>query len=91
MWTPSVKQRTKAKQMGVNKGVPDYFIIIEDTLVVIELKALRGTVSPEQRDWLIDLGTISGIYPYICHGFEEAKIIVDHHIKNPHNVYRRNK
>lgn len=85
-WTRSWSQKTKNKQEGLNKGFPDYAIIVKDNydqniLVFIELKKTKGgVVSREQKEWADALNE-AGEYHFFCKGFDEVKKIIDKLIK----------
>lgn len=71
-FTKSWGIKIKNKKQGVNKGVPDYIIIIGTKLVFIELKRIKGgVVSREQQEW-IDRLKLCGVYANICKGADEA-------------------
>lgn len=64
--------KIKNKKQGVNKGVPDYIIIIGTKLVFIELKRLKGSLTtPEQLEWLERLN-LCGVEAVVCKGSDEA-------------------
>lgn len=44
--------KTELRMIRNDPGWPDLFLIRDDTLIVAELKADRGRVSPEQQAWL---------------------------------------
>jgi hypothetical protein len=71
-WTGSFKQLAKNKASGVVKGVPDYVIVLPETVLFIELKKAKGgTVSKEQKIWVSRL-TLAGCPARVCRGAEEA-------------------
>ena len=85
-WMPNYASLTRNKAMGVNKGLPDYIILIRGknspSLLFIEMKKKKGgNVSPEQRDWIAALQGVEGVHAEICNGFDEAKKTVDGIIK----------
>jgi hypothetical protein len=71
--SPEARRRAiRMKQQGTSKGFPDYLVIKNNTLIVIELKRVRGsTISPEQREWLAALAAC-GIPCFIARGASEA-------------------
>ena len=76
-YTNSWKAKRKNASEGVRKGVPDYIIVINDTVLFIELKRKRGGfVSDEQVLWIEGLSHKKTI-AYIAKGFEEAKRHID--------------
>ena len=44
--------KAELKMIRNDPGWPDLFLIRGDTLIVVELKSDRGTVTPAQRAWL---------------------------------------
>lgn len=80
-YTPYKSQHLKAKYEGVNRGVPDYLIILPDNkgLLFLELKRKKGgVVSPEQQDWITELSAIPNVEAIVCKGADEAiKFITD--------------
>jgi hypothetical protein len=53
------------------KGVPDLMIFGGGgKCLIIELKAPKGTLTPEQKHW-VSLGMV------VCRSFDEAKAIID--------------
>ena len=53
----SKAQNGRNKAMGARAGVPDLSFILDGRIHYIELKAAKGTLSPEQiafRDWCMD-------------------------------------
>ncbi|MFA5071919.1 MAG: VRR-NUC domain-containing protein [Candidatus Pacearchaeota archaeon] len=72
----------KNKKSGLRKGVPDLIIIIpgnkKNHLIFIEMKKKKGSsISQEQKDWWCDLNKCEGVKSFICHGFDDAKEIID--------------
>ena len=79
-YTTSWSQKMKNKQMGVNKGFPDYVVITDGFTLFLEMKRKRGgTVSPEQKEWHEALAK-TGQRVMVCRGFDEAKEFIDLHI-----------
>ena len=75
---PNGGQRNKAtagklKAEGVSAGVPDLFI--PSLRLFIEMKDLKGVVSPAQKEWLEYLASV-GYSVAVCHGFDEAKMLI---------------
>lgn len=69
--------KMKNKRMGVRVGFPDYVIMTKTKIILIEMKRSRGGVaSPEQKAWVAGASK-RGVPSYICHGFNEAKRILD--------------
>lgn len=83
--TPEMQRRAiRVKREGTSRGFPDYLIIKGDTLIAIELKRVKGSItSPEQLQWLKDLAAC-GVQSAICHGASEAiEFIESIKIKEP--------
>ncbi len=71
-YTTSWAQKLKNKRMGVSKGFPDYVILTEKEMVVIELKRRKGgKVSKEQEEWIAEFQRL-GIRASVCKGMDEA-------------------
>lgn len=79
-YTPSMKQKVKNKRQGLRAGLPDLLLIINNQLIFIEMKRVKGgVVSPEQREWHIALNT-AGIPTYVCHGSDEAIELINQYL-----------
>lgn len=71
-YTKSWKQKTRQLAMGTAKGFPDYVIIANGKLIIIEMKRTKGgVVSTYQKQWLDKLNE-AGITAVICKGAKEA-------------------
>lgn len=69
---PAVAVKLKAE--GVRKGVPDLWLPVPRhgfSGLVVELKAGRGRLTPEQDDWLNFLAG-QGFATMLCHGADAA-------------------
>ena len=75
--------KMKNKMSGVRPGVPDMIIILPtQKLLFIEMKRSKGgRLSPEQDKWIKELNNCHGVIATEAHGFEEAKNIIDHLLK----------
>jgi hypothetical protein len=73
--------KTKNKQEGVRKGVPDYIIVTKEKVIFIELKRIKGSsTSPEQIEWNVKLqGKTTDAY--IARGFEEARKYLEKYLQ----------
>lgn len=71
-YTKSWKQKSRQLAMGTAKGFPDYVIIANGKLVMIEMKRTRGgVVSEHQKKWIAEL-TAAGITAIVCRGAQDA-------------------
>jgi hypothetical protein len=76
-YTTSMRQKANNHALGVVRGVPDLFVVVNHTLLAIEMKRQRGGVtSPEQKGWLATLND-AGIPAAVCHGFDEAVTFIN--------------
>lgn len=77
-YTKSWKQKIKNKRMGLRPGLPDLLVIVNDTIVFIELKRRSGgVVSPEQKEWQENLNRCNDVHSYICKGASAAIAILE--------------
>lgn len=60
----------RLKAEGVSAGVPDLFV--PSWSLWVEMKVVKGKLSPAQRDWIGYLERI-GHHVLVCYGFEDAK------------------
>lgn len=75
---------TKLKAEGVRKGYPDLALNIPRggySGLFIELKAMDGRVSPEQKEWITRLNA-AGNYAAVCKGWLAAKTLVENYLDN---------
>ena len=80
-YTTSWKQKMNNKQLGVSKGIPDLFVIVNNQLIAIEMKRIKGSVtSPEQLEWL-RLLNMANIPAKVCKGSQEAIDYIESFIK----------
>lgn len=61
IWDPSKKIYRKSNNRFHRKGVPDILGILDGKLLAIEVKALKGVVSPEQRVFITMINEQGGI------------------------------
>lgn len=69
------REAARFKQMGVKAGVPDIFLPVPRGGyhgLYIEMKAPRGKLSDNQRQWLERLSEL-GYAACVCFGFEQAR------------------
>ncbi len=84
-WTSSYSVKNKNTASGVRAGLPDMIIIVNDSIVWIEMKKLdvkpkkegKGGVSEVQQEWLDALNKCSNCRAYVCYGAEEAKKVIE--------------
>lgn len=70
-------QGIRNKQQGVSKGFPDYLVVVNNKVIAIELKRIKGSsTSKEQKEW-IEVLNKSGISAYIAKGADEAIKIIE--------------
>ena len=81
-YTKSYNQKRKNTEAGLRAGLPDLLIIINNNLVFIEMKRLKGgNVSDNQKEWIKCLNECNGVNAHICKGFDEAKDAIDKYLK----------
>jgi len=93
-YTKSWNQKRRNKRQGVSRGFPDYCIIVNGTMLFIEMKrpkkrlkngtfsASNSKVSPEQETWLDEINTVEGnIHGCVCYGCDEAVEVVLRYLK----------
>lgn len=65
-------QGIQNKRNGVSPGFPDFLIIVNNRLIAVELKRIKGSnISPEQREWIESLNACA-VPSAICKGYDEA-------------------
>jgi len=65
---------------GVSPGFPDFLVIVNDTMIAIELKRVKNSsVSNYQKEWIEALGA-AGIPARICRGAEEAISFINEYL-----------
>jgi len=71
-FTKSWAAKTRNKQEGVKRGVPDYIVVTSKDVVFIELKVKKGgVVSAYQKQWIGALQD-KPCYAAVCKGANEA-------------------
>ncbi len=80
--SPEARRRAiRMKQQGTSAGYPDYTIIVNGSLIFIELKRQFGSAtSPEQHAWLASLNEVSNVQAFIAKGADEAIKIVEQYL-----------
>lgn len=80
--SPEAKRRAiSLKQQGTSRGFPDYMIIVNGSLLFIELKRLKGSsTSPEQHAWVAALNEVNNVEAHICRGADEAIKIIERYL-----------
>ena len=69
----------KLKDEGVVSGVSDLFLMMprgDWHGLFIEMKAKKGRVSPEQKEFL-DVASGMGYLAVVCFGFDDAKKVIE--------------
>ena len=82
MFTKYKNQKRKQKLEGLRKGFPDLCIVTPRTLLFIEMKRAKkslSTVSNAQKEWIEALKNIN-INVAVCYGFDEARAYIEKHI-----------
>ncbi len=80
-FTKSWKQKAKNKREGLKPGLPDLLMIINNRLIFIEMKRIKGgVVSKVQKEWKDAINECRGVNSFICKGFDEAKKIIDKYL-----------
>lgn len=71
-YTNSWNQKRKNTASGLNAGLPDMIAIVDDNLIWIELKRIKGgRLSKYQKDWIEALER-AGQTVRVCRGADEA-------------------
>lgn len=72
-YTTSWKQKMHNKSVGLRAGLPDMVIIVGDTLLLCEIKRLKGgKLSEEQRGWIEALKKCNNVEVIVSYGANEA-------------------
>lgn len=75
----------KLKKEGVRSGVPDLFLAVPKNPyagLFIEMKRAKGgKLSLYQKDMITSLED-AGYRCEVCHGFEQAKLVIEDYLKN---------
>jgi VRR-NUC domain len=70
-YTTSWSVKAKNKREGLKAGLPDLLIIINDTLIFVELKREKeGVVSSVQEAWIQALND-AGQQAFVCRGYNK--------------------
>lgn len=86
VWKKNYKTLARLKRLGVNKGIPDYIIIVSTgTVVMVEMKRVKGsTTSNEQKEWIKYFNLCGdSVHAKICKGADEAIKFVEEYF--PYN------
>lgn len=77
--TPEALRRAiRVKREGTSKGTPDYMIIVNGSLLFVELKRLRGSnISSEQLEWVEALNKVNNVEAIIAHGAQVAVDVIE--------------
>ena len=77
-FTKSWKQKSKNKAEGLNPGLPDLLIIVNNHLVFVEMKRVKGGVISEyQKSWIAALNKCEAVQAFVCKGAQEAIDLID--------------
>jgi hypothetical protein len=79
----TIGQAVKAKRAGMKKGYPDISLDVARggyNGLRIELKKKTGTVSPEQKKWILWLSE-QGYFAIVCRGEDEAKQVLINYLR----------
>lgn len=80
-YTKSWSQKAKNTATGLRPGLPDLLIIVNGSLVFIEMKRTKGgVVSQAQKDWIAALNKVSNVQAFICKGAEAAIKVVESYL-----------
>jgi NAD+--asparagine ADP-ribosyltransferase len=81
-YTKSWKQKINNKLMGLNPGLPDLLLIVNNKLVFIEMKRRKSfKISDSQAEWIKALNECDGVKAYIAFSCDEAISIVENILK----------
>lgn len=85
-WTPSNKQKTKNRELGLRAGFPDLVILTRRTFLCIEMKVKPNKSTPDQQDWQRAINNLNAdfrnlVFARVCYGFDEAKQLIDSIVK----------
>ena len=75
------KKLKKQKDQGLNKGMPDLFVLIKGRPFFIELKYKNNTCSEYQKEVIKSLNK-SQIQAFIVYSFDEFCVLIDDLIKS---------
>lgn len=79
-YTKSWSQKRHNKDMGVQSGIPDLFVIIGSRVIGVEMKRKKGgVVSDNQKVWIERLNK-AGIETRVCNGAKEAISFVEEYL-----------
>jgi hypothetical protein len=80
-YTKSWKQKAMNKALGVSSGVPDLFLLVDNQMIAIEMKRIKGgKTTPNQKEWLARLNA-ANVPALVCNGAKEAIAFVESHIQ----------
>ena len=75
------KKLKKQKEQGLNRGMPDLFVLIKGRPFFIELKYKNNTCSEHQKEVIKSLNK-SQIQAFIVYSFDEFCVLIDDLIKS---------
>jgi hypothetical protein len=62
----------RLKRMGTKRGWPDYLVIANGKMISLELKAPKGKVSDEQREFSVTFSGLGGFY-HVCRSLDDVE------------------
>lgn len=85
-YTTSWNQKRINRAKGVVKGIPDFWVVVKDKLLAIEMKKKKGgRVSPEQEYWIEKL-LLVGVRAKVCKGADEAIAYIESFLIDTYKV-----
>jgi hypothetical protein len=77
-YNPHRSQQAKNHRLGLRKGLCDLMVIVSGSLLFIEMKRTKGSVtSPEQHAWIDALNEVPNVQAFICRGAQAAIDVID--------------
>ena len=77
-YTKSWKQKAKNKAEGLRPGLPDMMVILNNKLIFIELKRVKGgQVSDSQKSWIAALNGCESVQAFVCYGAQEGIDLIE--------------
>lgn len=76
-YTPFHNQKNLNTRMGLRRGLPDMFLIINNHPLFIEFKTKTGSLSNHQSKWIDTINKTGTIQVFVCRSAEEALKIIN--------------